>query len=124
LKRGQGKTYDVGIEIAVKAGEFQTTHGAAAIEFVTRKGEEPGEHVHSTEDEMFYVVQGELTFDCDGDSFEVKTGGFVFLPRGLSHNYTVRSDDSVRLLVITAPPRARSAGWDGFVGGFESGGDG
>jgi quercetin dioxygenase-like cupin family protein len=66
LKRAQGKTYDIGIDVTVKAGEARTTHGAAVIEFVTRKGEEPGDHVHDTEDEMFYVVDGRITFACDG----------------------------------------------------------
>jgi hypothetical protein len=46
LRRGKGATYNIGIDITVKAGEFRSTHGAAVIEFTTRKGEEPGDHVH------------------------------------------------------------------------------
>jgi quercetin dioxygenase-like cupin family protein len=123
LRRGTGATYNIGIDVTVKAGEFRSGHGAAVIEFTTRKGEEPGDHVHDTEDEMFYVLDGELSFECDGKRFEVETGGFVFLPRGLTHNYTIRSDSDVRLLVITAPPRDAGEGWGGFVGDVESGGD-
>jgi quercetin dioxygenase-like cupin family protein len=123
LRRGQGATYNIGIDVTVKAGEFRSGHGAAVIEFTTRIGEEPGDHVHDTEDEMFYVLDGELSFACNGKRFEVETGGFVFLPRGLTHNYTIRSAGDVRLLVITAPPRDAGEGWGGFVGDFESGGD-
>lgn len=122
LPPGKGPTHNIGIDITVKAGEFRSGHGAAVIEYVTRKGEEPGDHVHDTEDEMFYVLEGDLTFECDGKRFQVESGGFVFLPRGLTHNYTVRSDGDVRLLVITAPPRDTRDGWGGFIGDIESSG--
>jgi len=120
LKRGEGATHNLGIDFTVKAGERQSTNGAAVIEYVTRKGEEPGEHAHPTEDEMFYVLEGRLSFQCDDQRFEVADGGFVFLPSGVTHNYAIRSDGPVRLLVITAPPRERSEGWGGFVADLES----
>ena len=120
LKRGAGKTHDIGIDVTVKAGEARSTNGAAVIEFVTRKGEEPGDHVHDTEDEMFYVVDGRITFICEGKRFNAGPGGFVYLPRGLSHNYVIRGEKPVRLLVITTPPRKGTKGWGGFVGDFES----
>ena len=122
LKRHEGTKHDIGIEVLVKAGEARSTNGAGVIEFTTRRGEEPGDHVHETEDEMFYVVDGRITFVCDGKRFNPGPGGFVFLPRGLSHNYIIRGRKPVRLLVITAPPRKNSKGWGGFVGDFESSG--
>lgn len=122
LRRGGGTKHSIGIDVTVKAGEHRTTNGAAIIEFVTRKGEEPGDHVHETEDEMFFVLEGRLRFTCDGKRFDAAPGSFVFLPRGLAHNYEIQGDDAARLLVITAPPRARQTrGWGGFVGDFESG---
>jgi quercetin dioxygenase-like cupin family protein len=123
LKPDEGWTYNfdaLGIDFVVKAGEFQSTNGAAVFECVTRKGEEPGDHTHPTEDEMFYVLEGELTFRCGDRTFDVGTGGFALLPRGVEHNYAIRSDGPVRLLVVTAPPREPSEGWDGFVASFES----
>lgn len=122
LKAGEGVTYNLGIDFTVKAGERQTTNGAAVVEYVTRKGEEPEEHTHPTEDEMFYVLEGRLAFRCQDERFEVEAGGFVFLPRGIRHGYMVRSDGPVRLLVITAPPRQRGKGWGGFIGDIESSG--
>jgi mannose-6-phosphate isomerase-like protein (cupin superfamily) len=120
LKSGEGQTYDVGIDITVKAGEAHTRHGAAVIEFRTGRGEEPGDHIHKTEDEMFYVLEGRLTFSCDGKRFNAGPGSFVFLPKGLSHNYAIRGKARVRLLVITSPPRSTAKGWGGFVRDFES----
>jgi quercetin dioxygenase-like cupin family protein len=122
LKPGGGAIHNLGIDFTVKAGERQTTNGAAVMEYVTQKGEEPEEHSHPTEDEMFYVLEGGLTFRCDDESFDVEAGGFVFLPRGVNHSYAIRTDGPVRLLVITAPPRDQREGWGGFVGDVESGG--
>jgi len=81
---------------------------------------EPDEHTHPTEDEMFYVLEGGLTFLCDNQNLDVEAGGFVFLPRGVKHGYTIRTDGPVRLLVVTAPARERSRGWGGFVADVES----
>jgi quercetin dioxygenase-like cupin family protein len=121
LKRGQGKTHNIGIDVTVKAGEARTTNGAAVMEYVTRKGEEPEPHVHKTEDEMFYVLEGKLAFECDGKRFDADTGSFVFLPRGRTHGYSIRSRRPVRLLVITAPPMRGKQGWGGFIGDVERG---
>jgi len=123
LKRGQGWTYRNGIDFTVKAGEFKTTNGAAFVEYATKKGEEPRIHMHATEDEMFYVCEGALTFTCGDQTFDVDEGGYVFLPRGIEHGYTIRSDGPVRLIVVTSPPREPRDDWGGFVGGFEASGD-
>jgi quercetin dioxygenase-like cupin family protein len=123
LKAGEGWTYQYGIPFTVKAGELETTNGAAVTEYTTRKGEEPKDHTHQTEDEMFYVLDGALTFRCGDRAYDLEAGGFVFLPRGLKHGYTIRSDGDVRLLVVTAPQREPSQSWKGFVADFEADGE-
>jgi hypothetical protein len=45
---------------------------------------------------MFYVLGGNVTFRCGDESFDVADGGFVFLPSGIEHEYTIRSDGPVR----------------------------
>src|SRR5579859_4066929 len=48
-------------------------------------------HAHTREDEIWYVVEGEIQFYI-GD--EVKTGGpgsFVYIPRNVPHTFKVRS---------------------------------
>jgi len=88
---------------------------------MTKKGEEPPNHTHPTEDEVFYILKGELTFYCGGESFDVGEGGFVYLPQGIEHGYTIRSDGEVRLFVVTFPPRAESTeGWGGFIADVET----
>ncbi|HEX6676157.1 MAG TPA: cupin domain-containing protein [Actinomycetes bacterium] len=122
LKAGEGWTYNYGIDFTVKAGELGLGRRVALVEYATRPGEEPPEHTHATEDELFYVLEGALTFRCGDETFEVDQGGFVFLPRGIRHGYTIRRDS--RLLVVTAPaPDDADDGWGGFVADFEAQGE-
>ena len=123
LKAGEGWTYRLfGVDFTVKAGEMPAGNGAAIMEYVTRKGEEPGEHTHPTEDEMFYVLEGRITFLCDGERFDLETGGFIFLPHGSPHDYTFPDEEPVRLLIVTAPVRKEvGGGWGGFVSDLEKG---
>ena len=122
LKAGEGWTYRFGIDFTVKASEVRPGSGAAVFEYVTQKGEEPPDHTHRTEDEMFYVLEGAISFHSGESTFELEKGDFIFLPRGIKHGYTIRSDDPVRLLVVTAPVREGSkGGWGGYVADLESG---
>jgi quercetin dioxygenase-like cupin family protein len=61
LKAGDGWTYNYGIDFTVKAGELGHGRRLAFVEYATRSGEEPPDHTHGTEDEIFYVLQGALT---------------------------------------------------------------
>ena len=122
LQAGEGWRYRFGIDFDIKTSEVQAGSGVAVLEYVTQPGEEPGDHTHQSEDEMFYVLEGAVTFRCGGENFDVEQGGFIFLPRGLKHGYTLRGAGPVRLLVITAPVRAgASGGWGGFVSDMELG---
>jgi len=122
LKAGEGWTYRFGIDFTVKAGEVLKGSGAAFLEYVTKKGEEPPSHTHTTEDEMFYVLEGAVTFRCGEETFDLEKGGFIFLPHGIEHGYTIHREDPVRLIVVTSPVReGSSGGWGGFVADLESG---
>ncbi len=122
LKAGEGWTYQFGIDFTVKAGEIRVGSGAAFLEYTTKQGEEPPNHTHATEDEMFYVLEGALTFQCGDKIFDLEQGGFIFLPRGIEHGYSIRSDGQVRLIAVTAPVREGSSdGWGGFVSDMELG---
>ncbi len=122
LQPNEGWVYRFGIDFVVKSSEIAAGSGVAVLEFTTRKGEEPPDHTHATEDEIFYVLAGVITFHCDGKALEVAQGGMIFLPRGIEHGYTINTDEPVRLLAITAPVREQTnGGWGGFVADMELG---
>ena len=121
LKPKEGWVYNVGVDFIVKLGELGQRRRLAVLEYTTDADEWPG-HNHPTEDEIFYVLKGALTFRCGDQQFDVDEGGFVFLPSGIEHGYKIRGGSEAHLLVVTAPaPEPDSAiGWDGFVSGLEA----
>jgi quercetin dioxygenase-like cupin family protein len=124
LRSAEGWTYRYDIDFTVKAGELHPGRGATFAEYTTRKGEEPHDHSHPREDEIFYVLTGELTFRCGGESFDVCEGGFIYLPQGIEHGYTIRSEEPVHLILVTFPAsEASSEGWGGFIGDVERQGE-
>jgi quercetin dioxygenase-like cupin family protein len=68
-------------------------------------------HLHHTEDEAFYVVEGELTVICDGEKIIAGPGSYVFLPRGVPHGFRNSGDKSSKVLIHVIP-----GGEVGFVG--------
>lgn len=110
LSQGEGQVVNQGIDFILKASEAAQGSGNAFVEYVTRQGEEPPPHTHATEDEMFYVLEGAVSFHCGGQDFEVSRGG-----------YTIRSEGAVRLIVVTSPVReGMDGGWGGFVSEMEN----
>ena len=103
LREGEGRRYNwYGFDFTVKAGHPETKGAVGFMEFVTKKGDEPTDHVHDGEDEIFVVLEGSMSVRCGEDEFDVEPGDFVFLPRDVKHGFTLRSD-RVRLFVVTAP---------------------
>jgi mannose-6-phosphate isomerase-like protein (cupin superfamily) len=82
----------------------ETTAGAfGAVENVVAAGQGPPLHMHRAEDEMFYVLAGGLRFRAGDEEFDVRTGAFVFVPRGTPHIFINPGPDPTRLLVMFNP---------------------
>ena len=70
--------------VKVAAGDSES--GLALVEFVAPRGFGPPLHVHNEEDELMYVLDGEIRVDlAGGDSTVVSAGAVVTLPRGVQH---------------------------------------
>lgn len=65
--------------------------------------EGPPPHVHESEDDSSYVLEGELTFTVSGEDLLAEAGTFVLVPPGLEHTFANRGDVEVRALNIHAP---------------------
>lgn len=72
------------------------------MEMVVPKGREPSRHLHHTDDEGFYVLEGNVTFYVGEETYLASPGTFVFLPHGVPHSYTFETDVA-RMLAIVAP---------------------
>jgi len=89
--------------VSYKASSNQTSGQFGLIEQLLPPGFEPPLHIHHREDEAFYVLEGQITFTCNDNTFEAEAGSFVFLPRGLAHTFKVSDKQEARLLQFNTP---------------------
>jgi len=90
-----------GFDASVKASRSSTGGNLTVIESHT-KGGAPW-HVHSCEDEYFYVIEGKIIVHCGDEIYSAGPGSFVFLPRGIPHAWDVGAEGVATLLMMTVP---------------------
>jgi quercetin dioxygenase-like cupin family protein len=104
LKEGEGDArWWLGVSLAtIKATGRETGGRYTLVEVLEPEGEEAPLHVHHNEDEAFWVLEGELTFEVGDRTIKASPGSFLFGPRDVPHRYTVDSGPA-RLLFILSP---------------------
>lgn len=60
-------------------------------------------HVHTEEDEAFYVLEGSLRVACGDERWTLGPRDYVLLPKEVPHAIAVAGEDPVTLLQITSP---------------------
>jgi quercetin dioxygenase-like cupin family protein len=63
----------------------------------------PPPHIHRREDETFYVLEGELTFQADGQTIEARAGAFLTLPKGSLHTFKNTGPTTAKMLITVHP---------------------
>jgi quercetin dioxygenase-like cupin family protein len=84
------------------ADASETGGAFGLIDAVLKPGNEPPPHVHSYEDELFYVTEGSFDVYVGDETLQVSEGGCVFLPRLKPHAFAIRSP-RLRLLTVFTP---------------------
>ena len=106
LVRGPGEgpaTWALG-SLFERLASHNETAGAFGMSLVTQPaGTATPLHIHTEEDEAFYVLDGNMTYSADGQIYRLSTGSFIFLPRGLPHGFRVTGSDPVRFLAVVLP---------------------
>ncbi len=85
-----------------KATSDETGGAFLLFEFVGEKGKVTPVHQHPASDETFYILDGEILLDLDGERRSLSTGGVVVIPRGAPHAFMVVSE-TTRMLTIQTP---------------------
>jgi mannose-6-phosphate isomerase-like protein (cupin superfamily) len=62
----------------------------------------PPPHRHDW-DEAYYILEGELDFEVDGQPVRSKAGDFNYLPRNTVHGFKGASASPSRVLIFAAP---------------------
>lgn len=104
LEPWQGKAYWFwGDRYTFKVSSEDTDGAYAVIDMEVQPGSGPPPHIHHAEDELFYVLDGELTFWCNGERIAGRPGTLVNIPRGTVHNFRNESAQVTRFLVTLVP---------------------
>ena len=82
----------------------EETNGKYAVwEVIVPPGTGPPPHVHSQEEEGFYVLEGEVTLWVGDERIAATPGTFANTPVGTLHSFKNESHGPAKLLVSVAP---------------------
>jgi quercetin dioxygenase-like cupin family protein len=80
------------------------TNGKYALfEALVPLGGGPPPHVHSREEEGFYVLEGEIRFTINGERVVATAGMFANIPVGTPHSSKNESDKLAKMLISVVP---------------------
>jgi hypothetical protein len=80
---------------------------------VIAPGDGPPLHTHASEGESWYVIEGSLRFELDGEMRQAAAGSFVYVPPGVPHRFQNVGAAPARILVLFSP-----AGMEAFFDRF------
>src|SRR5881392_3657951 len=103
-QRGEGRTIAVVGDVYRFLATGEDTNGKYALwEAIVPPGGGPPPHVHSREEEGFYVLEGEITFQIGGERVVAGVGTFANMPVGTPHSFKNESKRLARMLISVAP---------------------
>ena len=74
----------------------------------------PSRHIHTREDELFHIVDGQVQFFVDGKQFCGSSGDYLYVPRNVPQAIRIQSSHNrtkpVRIQVLLTP-----SGLEGFM---------
>jgi len=107
---GEGeRIWIVGDTMTLKATGESTGGSLALLEILTVPGGGPPPHIHTREDEFWYVLEGTFEIRIGDEVHTLGSGGFAYAPRGTVHNFRNTAETPGRVLVGFTP-----GGMEGF----------
>lgn len=107
----KSRRWFLGSDAWIRARTRSTGGSLAIVEQTIRPGAESPWHVHTTQDECLYLIEGTVTVMVGDQRWTLGPGGFAFGPRNVPHGFRVGGDAPARLLLICTP----GEGFDEFV---------
>jgi mannose-6-phosphate isomerase-like protein (cupin superfamily) len=102
VRPGEGKTLRWGPKgkIRIIAGASTTDRSFSIVESTEPPGSGAPLHVHHSEAEGFYILEGTLELTCGTQTVTARAGDFVYTPKDVPHKYTVLGDKAARVLLL------------------------
>jgi quercetin dioxygenase-like cupin family protein len=92
----------------------ETNNILSLVKIEVQHGNEPPAHVHTREDEYYYILNGSMKFTVGDEVIFANTGDAVFLPMNIRHAIEVQNDKA-DLLMWLAPSSLDQWFWDNSV---------
>lgn len=103
-KPNEGRTIAVVGDVYRFLATGEDTNGKYAMwEAIVPPGGGPPPHVHSREEEGFYILEGKITFTVDDEKIVATTGMFANMPVGRPHSFKNESNSPAKMLITVAP---------------------
>ena len=101
---GAGRTVAVVGDVYRFLAVGDETNGKDALwEAIVPPGGGPPPHVHSREEEGFYILEGEINFTMGDQRLVASAGTFANMPVGTPHSFKNESGRPARTLISVAP---------------------
>lgn len=100
----EGRTIAVVGDVYRFLATGEDTNGKYAVwEAIVPPGGGPPPHVHSREEEGFYILDGEVTVHVGDERVVATAGMFVNMPVGTPHSFKNESREPAKMLISVAP---------------------
>ncbi len=103
LGLGEGKTVPVPGHTITHKVVSADTNGAFSVLEVDLFGDGPPRHIHKTEAEAFYILEGEINILVGERTIRAAAGSFVLIPRGTVHTMARSGQKPAKFLAIYSP---------------------
>lgn len=101
---GAGKTVALaGYPLTLVLTRADSPH-LCLFDWTVPPGFSTGMHVHRIQEETFYVLEGECTWQVGDEQVRAKPGACLFVPPGVPHNIGNARDKPARMLISVSPP--------------------
>jgi uncharacterized cupin superfamily protein len=90
--------------MTTKAAMSETAGAYNLSEHIVTAASNPPMHVQMDEDEAFYILEGEIEFEVDGQVALATPGTFAFVARGAAHTFRVLTDTARMLVICSGKP--------------------
>lgn len=87
----------------LKLSQEQTNGEVYLVEGIMPEGSAVPLHVHQHEDEIFHVLEGEVTLQLGEETYHGKAGDIIYLPREIPHSIATKGKVTARVLNYVFP---------------------
>lgn len=101
---GEGRSYSMGRIRALFKADGDETQNAYSISewWLEPHTKGPGAHTHD-EDDVFYVIEGTMSFLVGNRWIDAPRGSFILAPGGMTHDFENRSSSPAGVLNFSIP---------------------